>query len=262
MNTEIFLRSYQKDLEWCSFSLRSIHKFCRGFSGVTLIVADYDADHFAGLQKFTTADGAPVRMATYPGNRQKPMLECMAQLCYADQYCPEADLILHTDSDCVFKGTVTPGYYMTDGKPQLLVRTFESIRGQPPYCWKGPTSAALGIDATHEVMVRHPAVHWKGLYPSLRQRVMDVHHKDFHDYALGFENIFPWGFAEFPALGMWALETMRDRYCVIDVSGMPEDQIGSKYKDRLYQGWTHFSTTPGDIMAASQQRREFEFITS
>lgn len=262
MNCEIFLRSYLKDREWCVFALRSINKFCRGFSGVTLIVADYDADGFKELERYTTADQLPVRLVTYPGNRPKAMLECMAQLCYADQFCPHADLILHTDSDCVFKRPVTPESFMTDGKPQLLIRTFESLRGQPPACWEAPTSAALGIPASHEVMARHPAVHWRMLYPSLRQRVKSIHNKDFHDYAVGFENKFPWGFAEFPALGMWALATMEGSYHIIDVSGVPEDEIGIKYKDKLYQGWTHFGAGADDQAAAHQQRRNFELIVS
>ena len=41
MKTSIFIKTCLKDLEWLSYSLRSIRKFCKGFQEV-VIVADDD----------------------------------------------------------------------------------------------------------------------------------------------------------------------------------------------------------------------------
>lgn len=263
MKCAIIIRSYRRDYEWCVYALRSIQKRCRGFTEVVVLVTSQDEPLFKRLELYRTADGAPVRVASYPGRPQRPMIECMVQLCYSDKFCPDADLILHDDSDCVFTRDVTPETYMHDGKPDMLVRTFESLRGQPPMCWKEPASKALGVDATHETMARHPGVFWRETYASMRDRVEAIHPEGFYQYATRFPNKFPWGFVEFPTIGLWAMLDHPDRYNIIDVSGVPEDEIGRRYKNTLHQGWTHFdlSTMNGRKLAA-EQRMLFEAFLS
>lgn len=257
MNCEIFIRSYKKDREWLGYCMRSINKFCKGFSGVTVVVPKEDE------RLFDFANPRNYSLKLYDCNQSKPMMDCMVQACLADLYCPNADLIFHVDSDCVFTSPVTPETYMTNGLPQLPVRTFESMGENLATCWRKPTQDALGILVTHETMVRHPEVYHRELYASMRDRVECVHGKPFKDYVMGFQERFPWGFAEFPALGMWALHADNDRYSIIDVSGMSEEAITASYKRELFQGWSHWDPNTQDGRNAMQaQREKFERLIS
>jgi len=257
MSCSILIRSYAKDEPWLRYCLRSIVKFCTGFNDVIVIVPEYDQFVFRWVEGY-----APnVHLRTYPGNREKPMLECMSQLCYSDQYCHGADAVLHTDSDCIFTQPVTPDTYFQDGKPVLLARTYASLRNQPPYCWKASTENCLRIPATHETMVRHPSVYWTDLYPSFRNKVEEVHGEGFHDYTTKGPNVFPWYWAEFPALGFWAMMAFPDKYAFIEVSGVPEEDINSLYKQHLRQGWSHFSVdNQADRAGRDAQIAEWERV--
>jgi len=257
MKVDILIRSYAKDEPWLKYCLRSIVKFCSGFNNVIVIVPEYDQFVFSWVDKY-----APnVHLRTYPGNRIKPMLECMSQLCYSDMYCNGADLVLHTDSDCVFTQPVSPETYFKNGKPVLLARTYASLRNQPPYCWKASTENCLRIPATHETMVRHPAVYWTDLYPSFRNKVEEVHGEGFHDYTTKGPNVFPWYWAEFPALGFWAMQQFPNKYEVIDVSGFNEKDIEEQFKREMHQGWSHWdATNPSDIAGRDKQIKEWESI--
>lgn len=265
MNTEILIRGCTKDLPWMEYAIRSMGRFCTGFSGVTILVASDEASRFLKFEGMTTHDGKPVRIQAYPPHKDKPMLACMGELCFADEYCPDADLVLHTDSDCVFKCPVTPDNYISDGKPDLLIRTYAWLKqaGLPMYCWKAPTDAALGMNVRYETMARHPAVHWTGLYPAMRERIEKVHNKLFMHYVLGFPERFPWGFAEFPALGAWAMEWAPEAYHLVDVTGVSEEEIGIKWKNTIHQGWTHFNMgNSEDVRKAIEQKQLFDRLIS
>jgi len=255
--TSILIRSFADDAAWLEYCLRSIKKFCSGFAEVVVIVPEYDRNLFCQLDG-TKLNGLPVRVRTYPGNRPKPMLECMESLCHSEEWCPHSDLILHTDSDCIFSTPVTPETFMTGGKPDLLVRSFDSLRGQGAYCWREGVENCFKAPATHETMVRHPSVHYRGLYPSFRAQVEGLHGMSFHDWATRGPEVFPWPWSEFCCLGAWALKSMPRDYNFIDVSGVPEEEITKKYKTHLMQGWSR-----GDMndsfqrSQANEQRRKF-----
>lgn len=190
------------------------------------------------------------------------MLAHEVVICSADIFCPEADFFTHIDSDCVMTMHTCPEDYMTDGKPDLLKRTFASFHGKEAACWQKPTEAALGIPVAYETMARHPAVHYRWLYKSLRDRIEQVHRCPFHDYVLRCHNVFPYGFAEFPSLGAWALEEFEDKYNWIDVTNRSATDISVKYKDRMRQGWTHHRTDAAGRMEEARQRAEFEKIVA
>jgi hypothetical protein len=257
MNVDILIRSYAKDEPWLKYCLRSVVKFCHGFRNVVVIVPEYDQFVFAWVEGYARN----IHLRTYPGNRLKPMLECMSQLCYADQYCRGADMVLHTDSDCVFTQDVTPDTYMKDGKPIILARSYDSLRGQPSYCWRASTENCLRTQVSHETMVRHPSVYWIDLYKSFRDKVESVQGIPFHEYTTNGPNVFPWYWAEFPALGFWAMKEFPTKYTFIDVSGMSEREIENNYKKELAQGWSHFDeSNPADRAGRETQIRKWEEI--
>lgn len=229
MRTEILIVTWSKDIEYLKFNLRSIGKFCSGFEGTTLLVAEQEAGLFDPL-----ASDFGCRLCTYKRVDDPRLwhLHHQAQKCCADLHCPEADFVLFTDSDCVFTEPVTPDEYFVDGKPVLLMEAFSRLAGNP---WKPTVDRALCIDAQYELMRRHPAVHYREMFEEFRQRVESCHKTDFMSYVLSCKSDFPWGLSEFASLGAfvhWS-NMWRDKYHFIDVATMPRP------KDKLAQFWSH-----------------------
>lgn len=229
MRTQIFIVSYSKDAPWLEYCLRSINKFATGFSGTTVLVPKQDV---GSMKPICDRHGASLET----DNRAAPplgFLDHMVQKCYADQWCPEADYILHTDSDCVFTELVTPDDYLVAGnKPVLLIEEFARL---PQSHWKMATDNAMKLDCKFETMRRHPAVHYRDVYADLRAHISRVQGKPFRDYILSLKPDYPWGFSEFVALGQIALsEKWQTRYHFIDVA---RDDIP---KHKLYQCWSNW----------------------
>jgi hypothetical protein len=227
---EILIVSYLLDRPWLVHCLNSIRMFGEGFSGVTVLVPRAERTDF---EKLTSVHG--VRLASYDrhANPARWHLDHQRMKCRADQVCPDADGILHLDSDCVFTERVTPDDYLRDGRPVLVVKPYAAFTSTLPP-WRDCTEAAVGWAVHHETMCRLPALHWLGLYEALRTRVETVHGRPFDDYVLGCTPTFPWGFSEFNALGQLALSpAWRDRYHFVDKS--TETPPPSK----LRQFWSH-----------------------
>ncbi len=229
MKTEILIATWSKDIEYLKFNLRSIQKFASGFEGTTLLVAQQETPLFDPI-----ASEFGCRVATYDrvADAARWHLQHQAEKCRADIHCPEADLILFTDSDCVFTEAVTPEDYLVDGRPVLLMEEFSRLTGNP---WKPTVDAALGIDAKYELMRRHPAVHWRAMFMPFRAKVEMIHKKLFEDYVTGTKPNFPWGYSEFVSLGAYVHDSAiwSEKYHFIDVACQPRP------KDKLMQFWSH-----------------------
>jgi hypothetical protein len=227
---EILIVSYRTDRPWLVHCLNSVRKFTDRFSGVTVLVPEQERDDFT---EFTRSHG--VRLACYDRHRDAKRwhLDHQRMKCWSDAVCPEADAILHVDSDCVFTEHATPDDYVRDGRPVLVVKPYAAFTTAVPP-WGECTSTAVGWTVEHETMCRLPVLHWRGVYGALRARVEAVHACPFDHYVLGCKPTFPWGFSEFNALGQIALsEPWRDRYAIVDKS--KETPPPSK----LRQFWSH-----------------------
>lgn len=203
MKAEIFLVTYANDFEFTTYTLRSIAKFGRGFSGTTIVVPYKDLGLFGPLAKQHDCT-----LRGYYESESKGFLHHQVCKCEADLWCPKGtDLIVHIDSDCVFKEPFSLDDFIgPTGKPILVRERFDDFKHYPArYSWKQCAEHALGIDMPWETMVRHPAVFWAKMYPDLRAHIESIHHFPFTQYVLLQRNEFPQTFAEFPTLGGFAL---------------------------------------------------------
>lgn len=218
--------TFARDLQFTRFNLASIRKFARGFAGVTLVVPDRDEAAFKPLAEEFQCDLKGI--TERPG---KGFLAHMIAVCSADLFT-DAEYILHTDADCMFKEAVEPEDYFKDGKPVLLTRPYGVVRDKLHAQWRTRAEHALGFPVTHDFMVRHPAVHHRSLYPAVRKHMEHLHQTKFDDWVYGQQNEFPQGFAEFPTLGAFASKEMADKYSIIDIGGGPLPA------NKLVQGWS------------------------
>lgn len=197
MKTTILIASWSRDLEYLKWCLKSIQKFATGFDGITLIVPNQEYELFWKL-------GVPVDIKTYErvGDSKKWQIQAQCQKCLADQHCPNADFILHMDSDCIFTEPVKPEDYFTEGKPVMLIEAYTRLGYSP---WKAVTEAVLKQSVAYETMRRHPQVNPIGVYADLRAHIELTHKTDFESFVLSRKADFPWGFSEHNAIGAFAL---------------------------------------------------------
>jgi hypothetical protein len=243
--------TFGRDLEWTRYSLMSFRKFCKGFHEVVIVVPTPDLQLFKPFEgEFGTKD-CPVTVLGFLEMPGKGFVHHLAMKCYADVFCPDADFILHVDPDCLWAEPATPEDYFIDGKPVLVIEEYDLLKDYHPgrYNWKAVTEKALGFPVKYETMCRHPAVHYRSLYLDMRLSMETVHRAPFLDYVLQQQNRFPQGFAEFPALGAFAVKVWADDYHLHDctperrarfkeVYDKPELRIGHP-PEKLVQMWSY-----------------------
>jgi hypothetical protein len=240
---EIFIVTFKKDFSWFVYNLKSIRKFCCGFSGTTVLVPLEDAPEFEPICREFGA-----RLFTFHQHPTKGMLHHEVMICRADEFC-EADLILHTDADCHFIEPTTPEDFLIDGKPVLVRQAFANVKpyDQGRYRWKEVVENALGFEVEYETMCRHPAVHYRWLYPEVRTAVERHTRMAFDDYVLAQRNEHPQTFAEFPTLGAYAVKFHHDKYCWADyIAKSPDEAVILPFRpvDKVYQEWSHGGISP------------------
>jgi hypothetical protein len=118
MKTELFVISCAKHFNHLCYALRSIQKFARGFSRCRVLIPRSDMGQFDSIvfvfpPKFGEGE-IPIQVEGFDEWPGQGMLHICAIMC-SDQYCPEADVIMHFDSDWVFTDPVTPEDFMVDG---------------------------------------------------------------------------------------------------------------------------------------------------
>jgi len=238
---EVLYVTFSRDLHWTRYSLESIYRFGTGLSGVTVVVPTNDVGIFSQFARYSTPE-CPVRIKgflEYPG---KGFVHHLGMKCYGDVFCPDADLILHMDPDCLFTTAFSKGDYVIGEKPVLVVEPYDAIKTAHParYNWKRVTEEALKFDCTHETMCRHPAVHYSWLYRATRDHIEKVHATPFLDFVIKQKNSYPQGFGEFNTLGSYALKNHTSKYHIID---RKDQGASADPPSKLWQGWSYTGVT-------------------
>lgn len=242
--TEILIVTYAKDFKWLEYCLKLIDKYCSGFQGVTVAHPVSQRKLFYSLHnrfKFR------LRLHEDDEPEGKGMLWHMAKMAQADHIVePDAEFVMHLDADCMYHTPTTPADYFTDGRPDYLVRSWESLKdgnGVVSDCaqWFKPTMNQLGFKPQVYSMCRHPTVFPIKFYALYRHWIQEAHPGvSFMDYMLSGRNAFPQDRMDWTAMGAFAYEFMRDEFNWIDV-GAPGAVVP---KDRQRTHWSHGGIKP------------------
>lgn len=232
--TSILIVTHQKDFVWLEHCIRSIGKFASGFDEVVLMLPDNSA-YPMFLFRIRTVPNLRIQVGhEWEGNG---MMWHMWQKMIADQICPKADFILHMDADCIFSDPVTPEDYFVNGKPVLLFARYDWIvqrfNNQTFRHWQQNVQWCLGGRSDMEFMRRHPAVHYRELYPLARQKIEEFTGKPCVQYMQECHSSFPQNFAEFPTLGEVAWRHFHDRYHWVN------QETHGRPHDKLIEFWSH-----------------------
>lgn len=242
MKVEIFIVSCAKHFSWLEYALRSIAEFADGFSRTTILIPRGQEQELPEDIRAPTFGTVPQRIQLGDEWPEKGFLWHMAQIMRADEWCPEADFILHTDSDCLFTEPVTPDDYFVDGKPVLYYEKFASIARKHPEVgvWQSVVQECLPFPVRYETMRRHPAVHHRSVYAKAREQIESKTKKPSDEYIASCRNEFPQSFCEFVTLGNVAMEYFRSHYHLVDTFGFQNGFPPQK----LTQFWSH---SPPDV---------------
>lgn len=240
MNTEIFIVSFKRDMEFLRFCLLSIAKYARGFAGTTLVVPKSEE----GL--YDWAFGLLAIQIKYfdqiPG---KEFLGHLIQKCKADEYCPYAQVVVHLDADTMFWSNAVPSDFAPNARPIVVREAYDVCGKLNPnrLYWQTAVEKVIGIKPEFDFMVRHPQVHVRDTYAETRAAIEKHTRQKFEDYIYGCQNDFPQTFCEFNTLTTVAMALYPERYTVKDYNRAANARAaGVKESD----AWQYVYQNPGD----------------
>lgn len=240
---QILIVTHAKDIDFLKYCLQSIRQFATGFAGVTLVVPDHERRLFEWVR-----DLARVEFFHQPEG--KGMLAHEREICRADEWCPNAEFILHLDADCMFFRPVRPEDYVIGGRCLAVRESYAKITNPNRHVWKKCVEDAVGITPQFDAMLRHPQVHPARVYKETRAQITLHTGVMWDDYILSCRNEFPQSFAEFPTLAAVGWSAFPDAYQFSDYDKsadaalccMSEGDFQYLYRrdrEHLVEFWSH-----------------------
>lgn len=200
MKKYIFVRSYQKDIGWLQYCLRSIQKFVTGHDGVVVTVPHSDVELFksSGIDVVGVPDFQPSYLAQQSSKIHADL--------FIRGIAPE-DWIIYVDSDCVFTAPFNISQlFNQDGAPYAYFTPYEHVGDAK--IWQKSTEAALEFRCHDETMRKHGAVYSCAELVKFRKWFQALHNETIDNYIRGVNPLI--GFSEFNVLGSWLRQLHRD----------------------------------------------------
>lgn len=219
MVVDIFIRSYEKDLEWLSYALKSIYKNVTGFRSIIVAVpVGTDTSKIACPRIIEVGDLSD----GYIGQQLSKMESWRHS---------KAEAILFWDSDTIAYEKLHVSEFYKDGKPIIYKTKYTSI--DTP--WKPITEKAVGFEVEWEYMRRLPLLYFCSTLFNVEQYFNNDKHGSLQQYLKGVKNR---EFSEFNVIGALAEKFDNDKYHFIDTESV--DMPKSKIK----QYWSWGGITP------------------
>lgn len=208
--TDIFIRTYSKDLPWLSYALQSIHKFCRGFRDIIIVIPESQKHLLDGFNL------TKEKVFTCPDYKDDYLGQQITKI-NADTYS-DAPYIFFTDSDTLLIRETKPSDFMRNGKPFMLKTHYSKVA--EAIMWKPVTEQLLQFPVEFEFMRRLPFLYHASTLKSLRIYAELKHKKTITEYV---EKISNRRFSEFNAIGAYADKFENDKYVFQNTDdGLPE----------------------------------------
>lgn len=238
-NVDLFVRCPRKHHVWLKQMMRSVCKFASGFRNIHLIIPAGDIDPVEQLwiesvgEFFERHEYHPDLVVHQNVEwKDKEFLFSMLQVLNADVICGDADYIVFLDSDCLIVEPITPADFIIGGKPMIIRRPYVEM-SDAERKWQSCITAATGLPAPYECMVRHPEVHIPRTCEIARGMIKAHTGMEPVDYYFKGRNAYPQDRVEFPLLGAVALACHPEKYNIIDFKTPTEPPR------KLLQGWSH-----------------------
>jgi len=245
----IFTVSYDKDLEFLKYNLKSIKKYCQGYHKNIVLLDDNDRD-CEKTREYLHEIGQPYFFKKGSKHIKHGYVRQQYIKFFCDQYMPEnAEFVCHVDSDNIFYKNHSPEIWFKNEKPTMLRTPYELIfrnlnkKGESTCAferWRDLTSEAIGIDVDCEYMRGMPFVYPIQLFKECREHIEETHKCSFLDYLKDKETI-----SEYNILGAYAYHFKKDYFHWVTepLSGKKNER--KKYMDIVKIKWDnmkHYSS--------------------
>lgn len=186
MNHQVLIATYHKDFIWLGPCLASLKKFSKGFLPPVISVAPND---YYGARAVVNKhyEEATIVVDCDPRGEVKGNLRAQMSMMHGDRLCPTADYVWLVGSDCMVHKEFTPEPFFRDGKPVMLINTYEHLlKYVPRACiqpWQQGVEGALGFSPNYEYMRRLPLMYPRDLFIATRYAVEARHGVAFADYV-------------------------------------------------------------------------------
>lgn len=227
MTTDIFIRTYEKDLEWLKYCLKSIHKYVTGYRQIIICIPEPQRKLLdkGGLtsEKIVTC---PVYKEDYLGQQISKMLSYE----YTD-----AQAIVFVDSDCCFNKYVDFSIELFENEKPIIYKTLYEKVGDA-ICWKGITEKVTGQDnIAYEYMRKLPFIFLSETLQRANNYIVEKHNVSLEHYVTSQPGRH---FSEFNYLGAFADLHEKENYRFKDT------EIEGHGNTYLKQGWSWGGLTP------------------
>ena len=156
MKTNIHICSYARDFRYLFYGLRSIVKFTSGFNEVVLFIPIKDENLFMQSIPNDLKDklGNFIKVIYFDEWENKGMLHHEYKVLTADIDCPDADYVLHLDSDNIITKPMDVCEFFCEDKPILFHTPYKVFEKDDPNVlfWQIAVTNALGWVPIHEFM--------------------------------------------------------------------------------------------------------------
>lgn len=220
--------SFDKDLRWLKYSLKSQDRYCDGYHGKVMLYDTHDEDCVASI------DYCKAKKIPYAVNEEAEMIPkgyVRQQYIkfFADKYAPKGTThVCHVDSDSIFTDFHDPSIYFKEGKPIMLMTPYSEFQkeGQPDdvkhalKVWQDVTSLAMDEKVEYEFMRRMPLIYPMEIHEPMRDHFMKVHNKPMLDYLVDVCELAPPlnNFTEYNFMGAWCYKYAKDKFHWIDTT--------------------------------------------
>jgi hypothetical protein len=219
MTTDIFIRTYEKDLGWLAYALASIQKYVTGYRNIVITIPKGQEHHLAHLTAETV-----IAVEDMEDGYLGQQLTKMEAWKYTD-----AEAVLFWDSDVIATEPIDIRQeYFKGGKPILYKTRYSSLPGCP---WQGITQKAVGFKVDWEYMRRMPILH-------LSDCIVDAGLLIPMPLDKYLEQQPHRAFSEFNVIGAAVELYSPDKYAILDTEAidMPPNKV--------FQGWSWGGITP------------------
>lgn len=224
MTVDLFIRTYDKDLKWLIYCLRSISKNLTGYRKIIICIPENQRhllDNW-GLtnEKIVTC---PIYNDDYLGQQVSKI--------YAYEHS-DADVIMFVDSDLIFHTPMDVSEYFKGDQIQSYKTDYSKVDGA--ICWKPVTEKALGIELKYEMMRRHCFLYYRDTLSGCVDEFKNRTGQELKDYIIEQ----PWRqFSEFNYVSAYADMIKDPRYNFQDTETieMPVNKV------KQYWSWSNMT---------------------
>jgi hypothetical protein len=264
MKTSIITVTYDKDLEFLKYNLKSIKKFCKGYHENIVVIDDHEND-CAETQRYLDS----IEQKYFINREAKFIKHGYVRQQYmkllSDKYVSsDTDYICHIDADSLFKKEHTPDRFFKNNKPMLVKNDYKKLianqksAGHPtaPWeKWRDMTSKILNFKVNYEFMFRMPLAYPKNLTKQVRDYLEKIHKSSLLDLTKDLPIM-----SEYNILGAYAYEFTPEDFFWIDRWEDLEILGQTNYKDVFGHYSSRELEQPARYIDLSGDDNEFDKI--